>query len=228
MTNPSTKLAAYNNIIDADGHTSWSRPRSGKSTLTPSFVIVHCVSGLATMAVSTSNSMAVHRSSLISKPLAPRSLSAVWIRAVRLQVAVGSRIAPPVERSHRREDHRMASSTQQPLVSRLTATLSAVCDFLADPNYRECDVLAVCLRRLQEEVSELGPSSLKRFPRSVRQVTPPPYIHSHFRCQRLRPSRNFSDVVDPWRRKQAARRQHHARIVMDRRRSGFALLGRPL
>ena len=91
----------------------------------------------------------------------------------------------------------MASATQRPSVSRLTATLSAMCDFLADPACRQCDVLVVCLRRLQEDVSELDPSSLKRFPRSLQQISPPTYVHSRFRCQRCGPAELLAMYLTP-------------------------------
>ena len=91
----------------------------------------------------------------------------------------------------------MASSTQRPSVSRLTVTLSAVCDFLADPNCRQCDVLAVCLRRLQEDVSELDPSSLRKLPGTLLQVSPPTYVHSRFRCQRCGPAELLAMYLTP-------------------------------
>jgi hypothetical protein len=91
----------------------------------------------------------------------------------------------------------MAPATQRPSVSRLTATLSAVCDFLADPQCRQCDVLAVCLRRLQEDVSELGASSLRKLPRTLRQVSPPTYVHSRFRCQRCGPAELLATYLTP-------------------------------
>jgi hypothetical protein len=91
----------------------------------------------------------------------------------------------------------MASSTQRPSVARLTATLSAVCDFLTDPACRQCDVLAVCLRRLQEDVSELGSSSLRKLPGALRQVSPPIYVHSRFRCQRCGPAELLATYLTP-------------------------------
>lgn len=91
----------------------------------------------------------------------------------------------------------MASSTQRPSVCRLTATLSALCDFLADPACRQCDVLAVCLRRLQEDVSELGPSSLKKLPRTLQQVSSPTHVHSRFRCQRCGPAEFLALYLTP-------------------------------
>lgn len=91
----------------------------------------------------------------------------------------------------------MASLTQRPSVSRLTAALSAVCDFLVDPDCRRCDVFAVCLKRLQEDVSELGPFSLKRFPRSLRQISPPSYSLSRFRCQRCGPAEILAMYLTP-------------------------------
>lgn len=91
----------------------------------------------------------------------------------------------------------MASSTQRPSVFRLTATLSAMCDFLADPDCRQCDVFAVCLKRLQEDVSELGHSALKKLPCALQRVSPPTYVHSRFRCQRCGPAELLATYLTP-------------------------------
>jgi hypothetical protein len=68
--------------------------------------------------------------------------------------------------------------------TRLATALGALCDFLCEPSCRQCEVLQVCLRHLQEDVAEhpsLFPRSLLR---CLRRVTPFAYVRRHSPCPR--------------------------------------------
>jgi hypothetical protein len=91
----------------------------------------------------------------------------------------------------------MSFPIQRPPAARLTATLSAMCDFLEDPHCRRCDILAVCLNRLHEDVSELDAASLKRLPQILRQGSLSTSIRRHFHCQRCAPAEILATYLTP-------------------------------
>lgn len=62
--------------------------------------------------------------------------------------------------------------TQPQPATRLVAALGALGDFLGEPACRQCEVLQICFKRLQEDVSECSssfPSSLLRSRQSRRR-----------------------------------------------------------
>jgi hypothetical protein len=91
---------------------------------------------------------------------------------------------------------RSLDAQHQP-ATRLATTLGVLCDFLFEPSCRQCEVLQVCFRHLQEDVAErpsLFPRSLLR---SLRRVTPFAYVRRHSPCGRCIPAEILAAYLTP-------------------------------
>ena len=79
-------------------------------------------------------------------------------------------------------------STKQEGVNRLEATLVEMCGFLTEASCSRCEVLAVCLRRLQEDVSEQEAAARERLLQVLRQAPALPALRYRFECHRCLPA----------------------------------------
>lgn len=91
----------------------------------------------------------------------------------------------------------MPASEFQPPVQRLAASLDALCDFLTEPNCRQCEVLAVCLQHLQDDAAEYRPTLPARVLRSLRRVSAFPYVRRRFDCRRCVPAHILAAYLTP-------------------------------
>lgn len=89
------------------------------------------------------------------------------------------------------------SSAKQEGVNRLEATLVEMCSFLTEASCSRCEVLAVCLRRLQEDVSEQGAAVRERLLQAVRQAPTPPALRYRFECRRCLPAEVLATYLTP-------------------------------
>lgn len=88
-------------------------------------------------------------------------------------------------------------STKQEGVNRLAATLEAMCGFLTESSCGRCDVLAVCLRHLQEDISEQAAAAREQLLRALRQAPTQPALRYRFECQRCLPAEVLATYLTP-------------------------------
>ena len=90
-----------------------------------------------------------------------------------------------------------SSEAQRPPVARLATTLTALCDFLSEPSCRQCEVLQICFKHLQEDASErpsFFPSGLLR---SLRRAVPFAYVRRYSHCRRCVPAEILAAYLTP-------------------------------
>ena len=90
----------------------------------------------------------------------------------------------------------MPTTEQHPSLARLSTTFRALGDFLAAPGCCRCEVLATCLRHLQEDASE-HPASSRSLLRALRRVPSVPYVRRRFDCQRCEPAEILATYLTP-------------------------------
>jgi hypothetical protein len=88
-------------------------------------------------------------------------------------------------------------SIEQAGVNRLATTLAEMCGFLTEASCGRCEVLAVCLRRLQEDVSEQGAAARERLLRALRQAPALPALRYRFECRRCLPAEVLAMYLTP-------------------------------
>lgn len=86
------------------------------------------------------------------------------------------------------------TASSQP-VERVVATLDALCDFLTEPSCRQCEVLAICLRHLEEDASQHNatPSDMLR---ALRRMGTFSYVR-RFDCRRCIPAEILATYLTP-------------------------------
>lgn len=87
--------------------------------------------------------------------------------------------------------------TQHQPAARLVSTLSALRKFLFEPDCRQCEVLQICLRHLQEDALErpsLFPSSLLH---ALRRVSSFAYVRRRSPCRRCMPAEILTAYLTP-------------------------------
>lgn len=88
-------------------------------------------------------------------------------------------------------------STKQEGVNRLATTLEAMCGFLSESLCGRCEVLAVCLRRLQEDIAEQGAVAQEQLLRALRQAPAQPALRYRFDCRRCLPAEVLAAYLTP-------------------------------
>jgi len=82
-------------------------------------------------------------------------------------------------------------------VNRLVTTWEEMCGFLTEASCGRCEVLAVCLRRLQEDVSEQGNAARARLLAIVRETPSLPALRYHYECRRCLPAEMLATYLTP-------------------------------
>jgi hypothetical protein len=90
----------------------------------------------------------------------------------------------------------MSLATQPQSVERVIATLDALCDFLAEPSCRRCEVLAICLRRLEEDASQQSIPS-REVLRALRRANSFSFARRRFDCRRCVPAEILAAYLTP-------------------------------
>jgi hypothetical protein len=90
----------------------------------------------------------------------------------------------------------MPSAARPQSVERIVSTLDALCDFLTEPSCRQCEVLAICLKHLEEDASQqlATPSNILR---ALRRVGTFPYVRRRFDCRRCIPAEILAAYLTP-------------------------------
>jgi hypothetical protein len=90
----------------------------------------------------------------------------------------------------------MPPTAQLQSTDRVVATLDALCDFLAEPSCRQCEVLAICLNHLEEDASQhsSAPSDILR---ALRRVGAFSYVRRRFGCRRCVPAEILAAYLTP-------------------------------
>jgi hypothetical protein len=87
----------------------------------------------------------------------------------------------------------MGSLTMLSSAGRLTSTLNLLSDIATGSRCRHCEILATCLRHLQEDASAQAPSVRRRLFSVLRHLAPTSYrIRRRFQCQRCLPAEIFA------------------------------------
>ncbi len=91
---------------------------------------------------------------------------------------------------------RFLGAQSQP-ATRLANALSALGDFLFEPSCRQCEVLQVCFKHLQEDASEHPSFFSGDLLRSLRRATPFAYVHRRSPCRRCIPAEILAAYLTP-------------------------------
>jgi hypothetical protein len=90
-----------------------------------------------------------------------------------------------------------SSDAQHSPPARLATALTALCDFLSEPSCRQCEVLQVCFKHLQEDVAERPSFFPNGLLRSLRRVEPFAYVRRHSHCRRCVPAEILAAYLTP-------------------------------
>ncbi len=90
----------------------------------------------------------------------------------------------------------MPSAIQPQSTDRVVATLDALCDFLAEPSCRQCEVLAICLKHLEEDATQ-HPTAPSDILRALRRVGVFSYVRRRFDCHRCVPAEILAAYLTP-------------------------------
>lgn len=90
----------------------------------------------------------------------------------------------------------MSLAAQPGTVERMVAAMDALCDFLTEPNCRQCEVLGICLRRLTEDASQQSPAS-RAVLRALRRASAFACARRRFGCRRCLPAEIFAAYLTP-------------------------------
>lgn len=104
-------------------------------------------------------------------------------------------------------------SIKQEGADRLAATLAEMCSFLTEASCGQCEVLAVCLRRLQADVSEQGAAARERLLRALRQAPALPALRYRFECRRCLPAEVLATYLTPEESSERLARQARAELL---------------
>jgi hypothetical protein len=92
----------------------------------------------------------------------------------------------------------MPLATPPQPVERMIATIDALCDFLTEPSCRRCQVLAVCLRRVEEDASQ-QPIPSHTVLRALRRANAFSLARRRFDCRRCTPAEILAVYLTPGR-----------------------------
>ena len=91
----------------------------------------------------------------------------------------------------------MVFSGQLSPASKQTLTLHALCEFLDDPQCRSCQILEICLKRVQDDTPSHRSAIPRDLIRKLRRIVP--FAASHRRCegQRCFPAEMLMKYLTP-------------------------------
>ena len=85
----------------------------------------------------------------------------------------------------------------RPTERRVTAAFAAFSEFLAQPSCGRCEVLEICLKRLQEEAVQHRASYPKALLHALRRTVPFPTSHVPAGCGRCLPAEILMSYLTP-------------------------------
>lgn len=88
-------------------------------------------------------------------------------------------------------------SGKQEGVNRLATTWETMCGFLTEASCGRCDVLAVCLRRLREDVAEQEATVRGRLLQILRETPSLPALRYRYECHRCLPAELLATYLTP-------------------------------
>lgn len=88
-------------------------------------------------------------------------------------------------------------SAKQEGVNRLATTWETMCGFLTEASCGRCDVLAVCLRRLQEDVLEQEATVRERLLEILCETPSRPALRYRYECHRCLPAELLATYLTP-------------------------------
>lgn len=90
----------------------------------------------------------------------------------------------------------MSLATQPQPVERMIATIDALCDFFTKPSCRQCEVLAICLKRLEDDASQQSTPS-RTVLRALRRANSFSFARRRFDCRRCIPAEILAAYLTP-------------------------------
>lgn len=88
-------------------------------------------------------------------------------------------------------------SAKQEGVNRLETTLADMCGFLTEASCGRCDVLAVCLQRLQEDIPQQEATVRERLLKILRELPSLPALRHRYECRRCLPAEMLAMYLTP-------------------------------
>jgi hypothetical protein len=91
----------------------------------------------------------------------------------------------------------MRVTEHRPVEERVTTAFSAFSEFLSQPRCGRCEVLEICLKRLQDDTARHRATYPKTLLRALRRTVPFPASHASAGCGRCLPAEILTLYLTP-------------------------------